>query len=360
MTSQLQTSQMPWERRGTISLEQGSQTVLGVGTVFTFSVAARDALYVDGVPYPIEIEEVVSATELKLSTPWTDASMTDVAYVVIRGYSWNLAANIAARQGRLLEKWQTLQSVYVGETPPADGYEGDVNFNLADPENMTIARFSQGEWAAPASFNGPTGRGWLVGEGPPDDAQGIDGQPYADVLNGVIYGEKVNGSWPMGVSIHVGSGPPPPNLGRDGEVYFDLPLNKTVYGPKQNGQWGAEIDLTGKEGLQGDNGAGFVINEQGLAVDLSNYDNEAKGFVFYATDTSSAYQRSSDTPGLWKGPIAFGVQEQVFYGFYMNDDGDLLVDTGEGDFNVDDYATWIICAGPCAFEIDNGVLTQTF
>lgn len=71
------------------------------------------------------------------------------------------------------------------------------------------------------------------------------------------------------------------------------------------------INLTipeGKQGLQGEQGpqgAPMDIDATGLSSDLSQYDTEAKGFAFLATDTGMVYIKASDTEGDWSDPVGF-------------------------------------------------------
>ena len=73
------------------------------------------------------------------------------------------------------------------------------------------------------------------------------------------------------------------------------------------------------------------------------------------TDNEQAFQRVG-AAGQWAGPVTFGAQRQAFFGFNINENFELIVETGEGHFNVDDYQAWTTCGGACSFVLDNGEL----
>lgn len=61
----------------------------------------------------------------------------------------------------------------------------------------------------------------------------------------------------------------------------------------------------GEQGIQGERGPAFTFNATGLSSELSNYDTEAKGFAFLATDTGMFYIKNSDIEGDWSDPLPF-------------------------------------------------------
>ena len=47
------------------------------------------------------------------------------------------------------------------------------------------------------------------------------------------------------------------------------------------------------------------IDATGTTDELTQYDSEAKGFSFLATDTGMVYIKDSDTEGDWSEPVGF-------------------------------------------------------
>ena len=61
----------------------------------------------------------------------------------------------------------------------------------------------------------------------------------------------------------------------------------------------------GEKGEKGDKGDPMKIDATGTAAELAQYDAEAKGFSFLATDTGKVYIKNSDTSGDWSEPVGF-------------------------------------------------------
>lgn len=61
----------------------------------------------------------------------------------------------------------------------------------------------------------------------------------------------------------------------------------------------------GEQGEKGDPGQSFTVNAIGTISDRSQYDSEAKGFSFLATDEGNLYIKNSDSPGDWSAAIPF-------------------------------------------------------
>lgn len=61
----------------------------------------------------------------------------------------------------------------------------------------------------------------------------------------------------------------------------------------------------GPKGDQGERGAAFTIDATGTLAELSNYNGEAAGFSFLATDNGCIYIKNSDEADDWSNPIPF-------------------------------------------------------
>ena len=62
---------------------------------------------------------------------------------------------------------------------------------------------------------------------------------------------------------------------------------------------------TGAQGEKGDRGEPMKIDATGTTAELAQYDAEAKGFSFLATDTGMICIKNSDTSGDWSEPVGF-------------------------------------------------------
>ena len=62
---------------------------------------------------------------------------------------------------------------------------------------------------------------------------------------------------------------------------------------------------TGPQGETGPKGDPMKIDATGTTDELAQYDTEAKGFSFLATDTGMVYIKNSDTSGDWSDPVGF-------------------------------------------------------
>lgn len=60
------------------------------------------------------------------------------------------------------------------------------------------------------------------------------------------------------------------------------------------------------QGIKGDKGEAFTVNATGTVSQKSNYDTQAIGFSFLATDESKIYFKNSATSGDWSAGSAFG------------------------------------------------------
>ncbi len=66
-----------------------------------------------------------------------------------------------------------------------------------------------------------------------------------------------------------------------------------------------ETGPQGPQGPQGERGEAFQFDATGLKSERSQYDSEAKGFAFLATDEGNVYIKNSAASGDWSDAIAF-------------------------------------------------------
>ena len=100
-----------------------------------------------------------------------------------------------------------------------------------------------------------------------------------------------------------------PRINADGNwEVAGVDTNVPVTGPAgAQGEKGEKGD-PGEKGEKGDTGPKgdpMKIDATGTAAELTQYDSEAKGFSFLATDTGMVYIKNSDTEGDWSEPVGF-------------------------------------------------------
>jgi hypothetical protein len=94
---------MAWYKTGTISVTNGSPTVTGSGTNFVAGAQVGEGLAApDGRLY--EIQAIVSATSLTLSTNYLGSTQTGQAYQIVPTQS--LVANLASQVTTLISDFQ--------------------------------------------------------------------------------------------------------------------------------------------------------------------------------------------------------------------------------------------------------------
>lgn len=144
-----------------------------------------------------------------------------------------------------------------------------------------------------------------------------------DPLNPIINSEAAGGQGPRGEQGPIGPQGDPGPAGATGPQGPIGPQGST--GPKgDKGEAGAQgpqgvqgiagetgpSGPAGEAGPQGPQGESFQVEATGLLADRSQYDLNAQGFSYLATDTGELYIKQSSAAGDWSGGIPFGKGEQ--------------------------------------------------
>jgi hypothetical protein len=134
---------MAWYSTGTLTLVNGSTTVVGVGTDFISGANVGEALYLNDNLY--EIGAIVSATQLTLVAPYLGSTDTGVTYKIIPTQS--LVADLAAGVSDLITDYSDVKDT-AGEgkfndgtvTAPGITFEGDQNTGIykIDADNFGL------------------------------------------------------------------------------------------------------------------------------------------------------------------------------------------------------------------------------
>jgi hypothetical protein len=151
---------------------------------------------------------------------------------------------------------------------------GDVSV-AADFAVSVIQVPDQGPPGPPGTSGGDgvDGNTILYGSNDPLPGLGNDGDTYINSTSHFIFGPKVGGSWPPGVSlvgpqgtagntVRYGTGAPANTLGVDGDFYINTTTH-FFYGPKASGAWPAGTSLIGPQGPIGATGVAGPIGPTG-------------------------------------------------------------------------------------------------
>ncbi|WP_335928888.1 hypothetical protein [Vibrio parahaemolyticus] len=178
----------------------------------------------------------------------------------------------------------------VGPTPPHEWDGTNLRFAQAVHWDSTLMEYVVDEWGNYEDLVGPIG---------PQGIQGVQG-----VVGPTPIHEWDGASLRFAISMH-----------------WDEDSSSYVVD-----EWGNFEDLTGPQGPQGiqgiqgvqgergDDGSSFAVDEVGDYAELTNYDDELKGFSFLAQDYTTPphtapgtiFFKMSDTSGDWSDPIPFG------------------------------------------------------
>lgn len=127
-------SHTAWYRQGLISVTNGSTKVSGNGTKFlTAGINAGAALRLDARgDYALEVDRVVSDTEIQLKMPYVGQSASNQAYSIDRNHQSILPADLSARLAKAMGNWearydldmQTINGKSAYEVAVENGYSG--------------------------------------------------------------------------------------------------------------------------------------------------------------------------------------------------------------------------------------------
>ncbi len=210
------------------------------------------------------------------------------------------------------------KTVLNGTSAPSSGIGTDGDFYINTASNTLYGPKASGSWPSGVSLVGPQGTAGSAGTNGSNGTNGLNGAAGADgktVLNGTsapgsvigtdgdfyintasntLYGPKVSGSWPSGVSlvgpqgtagsagtngsngtngangaagadgktVLNGTSAPSSVIGTDGDFYINTATN-TLFGPKASGSWPTGVSLVGPQGTAGAAGAAGAAGTNG-------------------------------------------------------------------------------------------------
>lgn len=299
-----------WYTTGTVTVANGSTSVVGSGTSWETQVYAGDifAITTDGVASSLyEIASVTDNTHIVLKVNYAGTGASGATYTIMRNFTGlaSMSTNLANRITAYLAEWKTaLQTNLKGDkgdsgdngntilsgagAPVSGGIDGDYYINLT---TFDFYKKEAGAWVARGSIKGSTGTAGAAGSviyygsGTPSLSVGIAGDYYMDTATGNFYSRSA-GAWTLLLSLkgptgatgptgptgstgetgatgapgsqwYSSSGVPSTSTGINGDWNLDTVSGK-VY-QKAAGTWSIKGSVKGPTGATGDTGpAGMV------------------------------------------------------------------------------------------------------
>lgn len=123
---------LAWYRQGLVSVTNGSTKVSGNGTKFlTAGINAGATLRLDARgDYALEVDRVVSDTEIQLVKPYVGQSANNQAYSIDRNHQSTLPADLSARLAKAMGNWEARYDLDMQTITGKDAYEVTVEAGL--------------------------------------------------------------------------------------------------------------------------------------------------------------------------------------------------------------------------------------
>ncbi len=167
------------------------------------------------------------------------------------------------------------------------------------------------------ALQGTPGTGVVSGTvNPVNGTTGIDGDFYINTATWTVFGPRVAGVWPAGVSMLGATGSsgntvwngtiaPGSGLGANGDFYINT-ATSTIYGPKASGAWPGGVSLVGQTGQTGAAGSPGV-SWQGQWSATTAY-TLGQGVSYNGYGWVCVVANTGQVPGAGTGwtPIVFG------------------------------------------------------
>ena len=285
---------------GTINLANGSTTVAGFGTNFLSAGAKGGDILVIGVTR-VEIQEVVSNTNLELLLPWDDADVSGGDFYIVSRNAETLAAENSAEVRRLL------LSIRTGllSRPDAFGTLAERSQFDNEPSGFIYHEPDEATGGVVAYYKtGDTADDWTTGLSVRGE-QGIQGIQGVQGIQG-IQGEKGDTGANGAAFTHTLAGAPSNSLGNDGDTYLDTVTFDTY--AKVSGSWVLGESLRGEQGIQGERG------EQGIQGDRGEQGEQGIQGIQGEPGASSGYGDSVskiDGASIISAPVDLGTGESL-------------------------------------------------
>lgn len=180
------------EDTGTVSVDNGSTTVIGTNTAFVTKAVQNGLIIIGGIP--AVIESVESETSLTLAAPWPSAGVVDGAYVIHRSEAY--ASEMILANERLSDvitrftsknyvEWDAAGTA-LSDRDQYDDEAKDFRFAVVPPPGSTgyatvyeKLSATSGDWSGGIQVQGPEGADGTDGL---DGTDGVQGTGISDIV----------------------------------------------------------------------------------------------------------------------------------------------------------------------------------
>jgi hypothetical protein len=295
-----------WYVDGTVTVTQGSATVIGVGTYWITQVKVGDAFALlsgGGVSKFYEVSGVIDNTHLELKNAYAEEGAIGRPYAVIRNFSgtWSMTEQIAADLSAHIREFRILlernlkgdkgdpgkdgNSILSGTGSPSANLGVDGDWYI-DSATTGFYRREGAAWILRAMLKGEKGDAgtagsvWLFSVSDPLVSAGLMNDYHLNTVSGDVFRRETSGwtkignirgprglqgepgiqgnpgpkgdAGAAGSKWHSSSGAPSGALGADGDWCVNIAVsgNGDVY-QKLSGAWVLKGNMRGPQGLQG-------------------------------------------------------------------------------------------------------------
>lgn len=173
-----------WYRVGTAAVTNGSAVVTGTLTGWTAQSRSGDMMTFDGGATWYEVLSVNSNTSITLATNYAGSTASGLSYAINRTSPlWSLASELAAKVADLLDAINTgIISWFTVSGAPSAGVGNDGDYAIDPTARMLYGPKVSGSWPSGVSLAGDAGADGA------DGADGVDGTNGTNGADGVSAG----------------------------------------------------------------------------------------------------------------------------------------------------------------------------
>ena len=273
-----------WYRDGTATSANGSQNIVGAGTLWSVQARKGDLfafLSNGGISKIYEIDTVTDNTHIVLKDEFYETTVENGDYVIIRNFNTVMTSETNAMLVSFLREWKlALQNNFKGDTGDT-GEDGNTIYSQSGVPSVALGKDGDfcivtstwnlykrvaGAWALQGGLKGANGtNGYTVhrNNGVPSSSLGVNGDWCIDYANWNMY-YKSGGAWVLqgglkgadgtdGNTVLSSNGIPDVAIGVNDDWCLDY-ANWNMY-RKESGSWVLRGSVKGETGTAGAAGA---------------------------------------------------------------------------------------------------------